>query len=106
MGAEISVYLILHKHFMELINKYKQGIFGQKLSHRLSDLREILDETTTKFHVTKETPHTFDRSRRGQLINDLKLSVVHLDVPIRYNMTQTFPFLNHKVKFFHIYEVP
>ena len=72
---------------MELISKHKWGIFDQELSQRLSDLGEVLDETAIKSRMTKETLHPFNRSRRGQSLNNLDLSLVYLDAPIKNDMT-------------------
>ena len=48
-----------------LISKDKQGILGEELSKRFSNLGEILDKAAIKPRMTKETPHPFYRSRKG-----------------------------------------
>ena len=77
MGAEISACLILQKA------SWHWDMFGQKLSERFGDL----DEAAVKPRVIKETPDPFDRSRRGQSLYDLNLSLINLDAPSRNNMT-------------------
>ena len=85
---------------MELINKHKRGIFSQELSHRFSNLRDVLDEVVIKSHMTKKTPHLFYRSRRQQLPSNLNLSLIYLDALIRNDMIQNYPFLSDQKAFF------
>jgi len=73
---------------MTRISNNKWGIFGQDLSQRLSDIGEVLDEVAIKSRMTNETLHPFDKSRMGQSLNDLNLSLVHLDPPINNDMIQ------------------
>jgi len=84
---------------MALISKNKRGILGEKLSWRFSDLRAVLDKAAIKSHMT---PHPFYRSRRGQSLNDLNLSFIHLDAPTRDDTTQYDPLLYHEMTLFPI----
>jgi hypothetical protein len=91
---------IYHISFQTFFIKFKRGLFGQQPTQEPGDLAEILDESSVEPYMAQEGMDFLHSTWGWKVRDQIYLHLVNLNTPLRYDMPQYNPLLNHKMAFF------
>nr|GFC30295.1 hypothetical protein [Tanacetum cinerariifolium] len=82
-----------------IFEENERSILLEKMSHRLGDFREILNESPVKTGVTEETSNTLDGRGMRQFSNDIDFGSVDRNPVFGNLMAEDNALFDHKVAF-------
>jgi hypothetical protein len=87
------------KCFQTFFIKFKWGLFGKQPAQGPGDLAKILDESIVEPYMAQEGTNFLHSTWGWKVRDQIYLRFVNLNTPLRYDMPQYNPLLNHKMAF-------